>query len=70
MTLKISDTTFKTEEKSAILVKTTKGADITLADVDITNVAADSTNPVWIDSATAEYANLVTVVGGTMIIEE
>ena len=69
VTLKISKTVFKTEEKSAILVKTTKGADITLADVDITNVAADSTNPVWIDSETADYANLVTVEGGTMIVE-
>lgn len=69
VTLKVSDTTFKTEEKSAILVKSAAGADITLSDVDISGVATDSTNPVWVDEASASYADLVTVTGGTKIVE-
>ena len=64
VTLKISDTVFKTEEKAAILVKTTVGADITLNNVDITGVAADHYNHVWVDSASAAYGDLVTVTGG------
>lgn len=69
VTLTVSDTTFKTEEKSAILVKSTKGADITLKNVNIAGVAADSTNPVWVDEASSAYADLVTVTGGTKIVE-
>lgn len=69
VTLKVSNTVFKTEEKSAILVKSTKGANITLDNVDITEVAADNVNPVWVDEATAAYFDLVTVVGGTKVQE-
>ena len=69
ITLNISKTTFKTEEKSAILVKSNKGAIITLSELDITEVAADSTNPVWVDSATAASADLVVVTGGSKFIE-
>ena len=70
ITLNISKTTFKTEEKSAILVKSNKGAIITLSELDITEVAADSTNPVWVDSATAASADLVVVTGGSKFIEK
>ena len=69
VTLNVSNTVFKTEEKSAILVKSTKGADITLSNIDITEVAADSTNPVWVDNASAAYADKVNVTGGTVIVE-
>lgn len=69
VTLVVKDTTFKTEEKSAILVKSVAGADITLENVVISDVAADSTNPVWVDSASADYADLVTVTGGNKIVE-
>lgn len=69
VTLKVNDTTFKTEEKSAILVKSVAGADVILNNVDITAVAADSTNPVWVDEASAAYADLVTVTGGNKILE-
>lgn len=69
VTLNVSNTVFKTEEKSAILVKSTKGADITLSNVDITAVAADSTNPVWVDGDAASYASLVNVTGGSVIVE-
>ncbi|MBQ1251752.1 MAG: hypothetical protein IIY02_02435, partial [Firmicutes bacterium] len=69
VTLKVADTVFKTEEKSAIIVKSAAGADITLSNVDITGVVADSTNVVWVDEASAAYFDLVTVTGGTKILE-
>ena len=69
VTLKVSDTTFKTEEKSAILVKSKAGADVVLSNVNIDAVAADSTNPVWVDEASAAYADLVVVTGGSKIVE-
>lgn len=69
VTLTVKDTTFKTEEKSAILVKSAAGADVILKDVDITAVAADSTYPVWVDEASEAYADLVVVTGGSKIVE-
>lgn len=69
VTLSVKNTTFKTEEKSAILVKSAAGADITLSDVNIDDVAADSENPVWVDSASTAYADLVVVTGGTKVNE-
>lgn len=70
VTLSVSDTTFKTDEKSAIIVKSTAGADITLENVDISNVDADKVNPVWVDADRADYETFVTVTGGTKIIEQ
>lgn len=69
VTLTVKDTTFKTEEKSAILVKTTVGAKITVENIDITGVAADSTNAVWVDSDAAASADLVKVNGCSKIVE-
>lgn len=69
VTLVVKNTTFKTEEKSAILVKSAAGADITLENVDITGVVADSTNPVWVDEASSAYYDLVKVTGGTKVQE-
>ena len=69
VTLKITDATFKTEEKSAILVKSMAGADIILSNVDISGVAADSTNAVWVDDASSAYFDLVTVTGATKVQE-
>ena len=69
VTLKITDATFKTEEKSAILVKSKAGADIVLTNVDISGVAADSTNAVWVDDASSAYFDLVTVTGATKVQE-
>ena len=67
--LNVSNTTFTTEEKSAILVKSTKGAIIALSEVNIAEVAADLTNSIWVDSATAEYENLIEVPDGKKIEE-
>ena len=69
VTLDIKNATFKTEEKAAILVKSTKGADITASNCNISKVAADSTNLVWVDEAVAAYANLVSVTGATGLVE-
>lgn len=69
VTLNVTDTTFKTEEKSAILVKSAAGADVNLSNVNIAEVAADDTYPVWVDEASAAYADLVVVTGGSKIVE-
>ncbi len=69
VTLNVSNTTFKTEEKSAILVKSAAGAEIILSNVDITGVEADSTHAVWVDEASSAYEDLVVVRGGTKIVE-
>ena len=69
VTLNIKNAKFITEEKSAIIVKSPAGADITLENVDITGVAADAVNEVWVDEDAASYANLVTVTGGNKIVE-
>lgn len=69
VTLNVSNTTFKTEEKGAIIVKSAAGADIVLNSVNIESVAADQVNAVWVDEDAAEYYDLVTVTGGYKIIE-
>lgn len=69
VTLNVKDTIFKTEEKSAILVKSTAGAVINLDGVNILDVAADPINAVWVDEASKSYADLVEVTGGNKIVE-
>ena len=69
VTLKVSNATFNTLKKAAIMVESAKGADITIgANVDISNTV-DATNAVWVDGDVAAYASLVTVTGGTVITE-
>ena len=69
VTLNVSNAKFTTAKKSAILVKSATGADIKVANVDISNVAADTVNAVWVDADAAAYADLVTVTGATKITE-
>ncbi len=68
--LTVKNTTFASNKKAAILVGTKYGANITLENVDITKVAADSTNAVWVEDVYAAYADTVVVTGGTKIIEQ
>lgn len=68
-TLTISNSTFKTSEKAAILVGSSAGAKITVSNLNIAEVAEDSSNEVWVDEDYAEYVNKVDVVGGSMIVE-
>ncbi|MBE6952289.1 MAG: hypothetical protein E7452_01905 [Ruminococcaceae bacterium] len=69
VTLTVSGTGFKTEEKAAILVKSAAGADITLSEVNISDVAADSIFEVWVDEDAAASYDLVTVTGGDKKLE-
>ena len=63
VTLNVSNAEFNTEKKAAILVESAAGADIAASNCDISNVAADSTNLVWVDTDATDYANNVSVNG-------
>ena len=68
--LSISNATFTTKSKAAIVVKSALGAEITVGEnVDISNVAKDTTNAVWVDEDAANTKELVTVNGATVIVE-
>ena len=69
VTLVVKNTTFKTAAKAAIIVKSVAGADVIIENVDISAVAADAVNPVWVDEASKDYADKVIVTGGTKILE-
>ena len=81
VTLKVSNANFTTAKKAAILVKSAAGADITLSNVNINNVAADKVNAVWVDEDVTKpqidgkvnpcYGSygLVTVTGGNLVLE-
>lgn len=60
----VKNAVFNTTKKAAILVTSTAGANVTLENVDISNVAADATHAVWVDEARAAYFDAVTVTGG------
>ena len=66
VTLNVANTTFKTEEKAAILVKSKAGAEINVENIDITGVAADNQFAVWVDADSAAYADKVTVTGANV----
>lgn len=67
--LTVTNAEFTTAKKSAILVKTAGGADISVANVDISKVTADPLNIVWVDEDSAANFNDVTVNGGKPAIE-
>ncbi len=67
--LNVSNATFKTNKKAAILVKSVAGAEINLSKLNISKVNADTQNEVWVDSASSDYAHLVIVRGGDKLVE-
>ena len=69
VTLNVKNAKFTTAKKAAIMVKSVAGADITLSNIDITGVAADTVNAVWIDEDANAYFDKVNVIGGSMAIE-
>lgn len=70
VTLSVANSTFKTAKKGAIMVKSAAGAEINWgAGNSIANVAADTTNAVWVDEDAAAYYDLVTVTGCTKVQE-
>ena len=64
--LTVDGTKFNTAKKAAVLVSSTAGAAITASNVDITNVAEDSTNIAWVDEDWSTDYGKVTVTGGTL----
>ncbi len=69
VTLNVADATFNTAKKAAIVVKSVAGANITLDNVDIANVAEDTEFAVWVDEDAAAYADKVVVNGGYCKVE-
>lgn len=70
VTLNISNSSFESAKKAAVLVKSVAGAVINWGEGnDISKVAADAVNPVWVDADAAAYASLVKVNGATVIVE-
>lgn len=58
--LDITEATFNTTKKAAILVKSAAETSITASNLNITNVAADNVNAVWVDENVANAYDLVT----------
>lgn len=69
VTLTVKNSKFTTAKKAAIIVKSAAGAEINVENLDITGVAADKVNAVWVDEDSAAYFDLVTVNGATKIQE-
>ena len=69
-TLSVSNSTFVSKSKSAVIVGSKAGADITWGSGnDISNVSADIVNAVWVDEDWKDYDDLVTVTGCSKKIE-
>ncbi len=63
--LTLSNASFKTTSKAAVLVTSTEGANITIGEnVSLTGVKADPLVAVWVDEDRDAYYDLVTVTGG------
>lgn len=72
VTLGISNTSFESVNKAAVLVTSPAGASITASNVDISKVAADSANLVWLDDdykETEGAKEAVTVTGANFAYE-
>lgn len=70
VTLNVADAEFTTSTKAAVLVTSTAGAVINWGKGnDISAVAADPINAVWVDEDRAQYASEVEVNGATLAIE-
>ena len=69
VTMNVNNATFKTVKKAAIVVKSVEGAEITLSNVNIDEVAADDKFAVWVDENSAAYADKVVVTGALCKVE-
>ena len=69
VTLTVKNSTFKTAYKAAIMVKSVAGAEIFAENIDISKVASDKVNAVWVDEASKDYADKVIVHGATKKVE-
>ena len=69
VTLTVKNSKFTTAKKAAIMVKSAAGAQINVENLDITGVAADKVNAVWVDSDSAAHADKVIVNGASCSTE-
>ena len=69
VTFTVKNSKFTTAKKAAILVKSVAGAEINVENIDITGVAADKVNAVWVDADAAAHADKVVVNGASCIVE-
>ena len=67
--INISDCSFETASKGAILITNTAGAKITASNLDITKVAKDPENAVWNDNTRTAAWDLIEVIGCTKFQE-
>lgn len=67
--INISNCSFETASKGAILVTNTKGAKITASNLDISKVAKDDVNAVWNDNKRTAAWDLIEVIGCTKFQE-
>ena len=67
--LSVSNSSFVTESKAAIMVGSQGGAKISLANNDLSGVKADGFNAVWVDEDYKDYAQNVGIEGGFCKIE-
>ncbi len=63
VTLNVTGTVFNTAKKAAVLVSSTAGARVTANGCDISGVAEDKENFVWVDEEWSAYYNNVKVYG-------
>lgn len=69
VTLNISNATFNTAKKAAIVVKSAAGAEINASNLNIDAVAEDNYHAVWVDEDAAAYADKVVVNGALKAVE-
>jgi len=69
VTLTVENADFNTAKKAAIVVKSVAGAAITTENVDISGVAADTTNVVWVDEDSGAVFGNVIVDGEYAVME-
>ena len=67
--INISECSFETASKGAIIITNTAGAKITASNLDITKVAADNVNAVWNDNKRTAAWDLIEVIGCTKFQE-
>lgn len=70
VTLNVTDVTFTTAKKAAVLVSSTAGAKVEANGCDISGVAADSANFVQVDADWGAYYNNVKVSGEATKVQE
>lgn len=69
VTLNISNATFKTTKKAAILVKSVAGAEINASNLNLSEVTEDKGFAVWVDEEAKDNADLVVVNGAQVKVE-